>query len=164
MPKKEITLLETLAVNCTVPSQRLLLKYKREPGKNYPDIVTKLAALYGEHPDKIEIEKEFALMHPHKDFILKHCVPATKEIELDSGGVGELRSNCAGNPDCHCNKASNACGCSGIDGSGTQGGNAVIKASSGCSTLEVLTVFGVGILIGALIYRFGSVTALKIKI
>ena len=66
-----------LLANANTHNCRLLLKKLGEPDAiNHHDLELKLAEIYQKAPDKIVIEKHFAEIHPHKDFILKHLAPA----------------------------------------------------------------------------------------
>ena len=75
MSKKNIeykSLLSTLANGATGDSRRLLQQYGKEDAKNTDDLQLKLAKLYAEQPDKVQIETDFARIHPHSKFILKY--------------------------------------------------------------------------------------------
>lgn len=130
---RQINLLELLAINSTKPACRLLDRYKQPRAKDYADLQVKLAELYGEHPDKILIEKEFANIHPHKEWIIQHCSPS--ETVIDEG-------------------TSNACGCqhSSFDGSGAEKNIAIDRHRA----FELMAAMGLGIMIGAIIYRMAS--------
>lgn len=73
--KQAQSLLSSLATESTSEARALLKKYTGKDARNYADLEYKLAQFYAAHPDKIQIEKEMALIHPHKDFILKHLAP-----------------------------------------------------------------------------------------
>ena len=78
MAKKQTkftTLLSTLANGATSDSRRLLIAKTGKDARNTQDLTARLAKLYADSEDKIEIEKLFAAMHPHKDFILKYSAP-----------------------------------------------------------------------------------------
>jgi hypothetical protein len=68
--KKEIPLLTLLANESTHNSRKLLEKYKKDTGVNHVDLENKLANLYETTKDKATLEKEFAEIHPHRDFII----------------------------------------------------------------------------------------------
>ncbi len=74
-PKPTIPLLELLAKNSTAGSRALLKKYGFEDATGYDDLKLRLASMYNQAKDKIEIEKDFAEIHPHKELILKYLVP-----------------------------------------------------------------------------------------
>ncbi len=103
-PKPNIPLLELLAINATGPSRLLLKKHGKEDAKGYEDLRDKLADLYQSEKDKIAIEKEFAEIHPHKEFILKYLAPKV------TVNVPEPTASCEGNPNCNCDKTSSADG------------------------------------------------------
>lgn len=74
--KKQIykSLLFILASNCPEDCKEILKKYKGENCRtsNPKEIEMKLARMYALSPSKLEIEKDFAKIHPHKEFILKN--------------------------------------------------------------------------------------------
>jgi hypothetical protein len=74
------TLLSALAYGSPEDSQNLVIKYGGEKAKDYDELEYKLAQIYANTPDKLEIEKEFASIHPHSKFILKYLSPK-KEIK-----------------------------------------------------------------------------------
>jgi hypothetical protein len=75
-PKKpKVPLMELYAYNATIPSRQLLRKHGVADAIGYLDLQQKLTDLYQSKDDKITIEKEFAEIHPHKDFILKYLSP-----------------------------------------------------------------------------------------
>lgn len=123
--KPQLTLITLLAYQRTPQLRALLKKYGIEDAKSYSDLEVKVAQLYANSDSKMELEKEFAEIHPHKNFILKHLAPKEKSVEEVKEEMlkfaKEENSNCEGNPDCKCNeKKSNACGCgSGFDGDQT---------------------------------------------
>lgn len=94
--------MELLAYNSSIPARKILKKYGKADATGYKDLQIRLQQLYLEVPDKIELEKQLAEIHPHKDLILKYLSPTppvdTKVI------VKEPMSACEGNPDCGCNK------------------------------------------------------------
>ena len=74
--KQEITLLTLLANESTRESNGLLKKYGKAPAKDFQDLEVKLAELYfGESDKKLEIEKDFAEIHPHKKWMLRYVAP-----------------------------------------------------------------------------------------
>ncbi|MES2287569.1 MAG: hypothetical protein V4547_17880 [Bacteroidota bacterium] len=83
LPKPpRITIMELLAVNCTAQSRALLDKYNAPQPKNYEDLKDKLAELYTNCPDKKQLEKEFAEMHPHKEWIIDYVAPAPVKADI----------------------------------------------------------------------------------
>ena len=100
--KQEITLMTLLANEATEDSRKLLKKYKKPDAKNCSDLEVKLSQLYFEIPDKLQIEKEFAEIHPHKNWLLKRTI-VEKEITPPSIEVTQETSNVEGdcnNPNC----------------------------------------------------------------
>jgi hypothetical protein len=107
-PKKDITLMTLLAYESTAPARKLLQKHGFEDAKSYGDLEVKLAELYFDSPNKMEIEKELAEIHPHKDWLLrvtKVNEPIKEEkIEVKSEPIApptpaiisELKSNADG--------------------------------------------------------------------
>lgn len=70
--KQYRTLLSVLANGSTEKASSVLKKYSGETAKDTKDLEIKLAKMYAVSPSKLDIEKEFAEIHPHKDFILKY--------------------------------------------------------------------------------------------
>lgn len=137
-------LLGLLAVDSAQDVNTLLSKNGISPSNDPNELANKLAALYQNAPDKLIIEKQFAAIHPHKNFILKYnSAPSGGESMVKAANVKIaddqetkqlLRqfistaaptpefSNCEGNPNCNCKqRMSNACGCSGFSGFDAQG-------------------------------------------
>lgn len=76
--KKQIqykTLLSVLANGSEMEARDLLKKHSGQDAQDTQDLEVKLARVYALSPSKIDIEKEFAKIHPHKDFILKYNKP-----------------------------------------------------------------------------------------
>jgi hypothetical protein len=122
--KKIYGLLSLLANESTDKSRGLLKKYNQPDAKNHKDLELKLANLYKASDDKKLMDKEFCEIHPHKEFILKYTVKEPQELSVETkhkidmtedsvkdilkkyiSESGEF-SNCAGNPNCGCNKSS----------------------------------------------------------
>lgn len=127
------TLLSALAYGSPEDSQNLVIKYGGEKAKDYEELEFKLAQIYSKTPDKLEIEKEFASIHPHSKFILKYLSPkkennplepmSEKIINTSEGSnlvknilVHDGYENADGQQNhcqcCKCNKSSNADGVS----------------------------------------------------
>lgn len=123
--KKKIDgLLSLLANEATSDSRKLLVKYNKPDAKNTRDLELKLADLYKNADDKIEMDREFCNIHPHKNFIVKYTkitqpsetnVIAPHGVTLTEDKVKDILksyindgnfSNCEGNPNCSCNKSS----------------------------------------------------------
>jgi len=77
-----IPLLELIAMNSTGKARNLLSKYGKEDAVSYADLEQRLADLYAGAKDKLEIEMEFANIHPHKDFILKNLAPPPTKTKV----------------------------------------------------------------------------------
>ena len=71
--KQYKTLLSVLASGSTPEARRLLKDYCGEDAFSEVDLENKLASLYATSTSKLDLEKEFANIHPHKEFILKYC-------------------------------------------------------------------------------------------
>lgn len=52
-----------------------MLKSTGEDARNRAELVQRLAKMYATSTNKIDLERQFAEIHPHKDFILKYCSP-----------------------------------------------------------------------------------------
>lgn len=109
---KKITIMGLLA-NCSTDDARLLLKkYGYPNAKNKAELELQLAKLYKDASDKKQIEKEFAEIHPHKNFLQRYLAPqkpietteitAEKIIENPSVIGNEIVSNCNGDSACEC--------------------------------------------------------------
>lgn len=86
------TLLSVLANGSTHKANRLLKKHSGIGAKNVKDLELKLAKAYSDSTSKIDMEREFAQIHPHKDFILKYTLPEIlKQEELKKTDNNELQ-------------------------------------------------------------------------
>ncbi len=103
------SLISTLATEAPDDSKALL---SANGIKEFSNLQGKLAQFWGNSDDKIGVEKAFAAIHPHKDFILKYNKPEPTVIvkEAERETLNEDISSCDGNPDCDCEKKS------GVDG------------------------------------------------
>jgi hypothetical protein len=101
---QEITLMTVLANEATGPSRKILKEYGQSDAKNYKDLELKLAELYFNTQDKVELEKKLADIHPHKNWILKNVKPAIEETSKQVL-VEEVKSNATG--DCMCPQCQN---------------------------------------------------------
>ena len=122
-----------LANGSTDDARALLIKNSGEDAKNEQDLESKLARMYANSSSKIDIEKQFAEIHPHKDFILKYVKPkeelqhikpldapiVSEEKIVDSGKMviahdgysnASGDNNCPALCPCMANKYSNATG------------------------------------------------------
>lgn len=78
------TLLSVLANASTDKAKGLLKKHTGLNATDVKDLEIKLAKLYASSPAKIDLEKEFAEIHPHKEFILKYNKPKIKVEPLQA--------------------------------------------------------------------------------
>jgi hypothetical protein len=121
--KKEISLLTLLANESTDGSRKILKKYNKSDAVNHKDLESKLAELYFSTVDKVELEKEMAKIHPHREWLIKYEVvkveddkkePEKKEIVLKEEikieqvtpdvKVIETKSKAEGDYECPCLK------------------------------------------------------------
>lgn len=151
--QKKITILGCLANESTGKSRKLLKKHGKADATDHRDLEMKLSQLYKETDDKKALEKEFAEIHPHRDFILKHCAPKpepvavetkeveivvaepVKEVEPNFSLMPEQKSNCAGVGGC-------SCGCSGFDGATNSVSNNSANSTATNDRLIILGMFG----------------------
>lgn len=118
------SLISTLANGSTEQARELLKKHGREDAKNIEDLKVKLAKLYIESPDKIVVEKEFAEIHPHSEFLKKYITPKPEKKEISVSVPEEqiIRPDVIDKKEIELQKVC-ACGCqnyhSGFDGIGT---------------------------------------------
>lgn len=179
--KKYKTLLSVLANGSTDEARALLIKNSGEDALNEQDLENKLAKMYATSTSKIDIEKQFAEIHPHKEFILKYIKPkeelqplkpsetpvviGEKEKIVDSGKMVVVHdgysnasgySNCAGNPNCPCNKKSNCCGMSNFGGNNDMdylnASGDIQPTSGGNQTALVLGLVSVVAIFGMVLY------------
>lgn len=160
------TLLSVLANGSELESRALLKKHSGEDAKNTQDLEVKLARLYALSPNKIDIEKEWAEIHPHKDFILKYNKPKELPTSVDAVPVEKIitdttvldagYSNCSGNQNCNCNKTSNACGCSGFNGfsnaSGSSEQSSTYQPNQNQSAVMVVGIVSVVAILGMVLF------------
>ena len=103
--RQDITLMTLLANESVAESRNLLKKYGKEDAKDHKDLEVKLAELYFATPDKVQLEKELASIHPHKNWILKYYPQVKEEIKQEpikeeALPIKENKSNADG--DCGC--------------------------------------------------------------
>lgn len=94
--RKEITLMTILANEATADSRKLLKKYNRPDAKSHSDLEQKLAQLYFDTTDKVQLEKEMAAIHPHRKWIEKYIEPKVEITET----IEETKSNVDGGCNC----------------------------------------------------------------
>lgn len=170
--KEYQTLLSVLANGSTDKARDLLKRHSGQDATNSQDLQVKLARVYALSPSKIEIEKEFAQIHPHKDFILKYLSPkaevstpvvdkvVVKEEVVEQGHApcGNPRCtkcneffNCGGNSSCSCGKTSNACGsCSQF--SGADGGQSLAVQPQNQNAVVIVGLVSIVALFGMVLY------------
>lgn len=156
------SLISTLANASTKKANALLVKYNKEVAGDTNDLKIKLAKLYAEAPDKIQVEKDFAQIHPHYTFLAKYVtekkVEKPKEVDVKAVEDKLVKqivahdgySNANGSED----NFLNACGCgcqhcrnrmSGFDGPGNQG-------SQKNSAMDYIGIIGMVGVIGVAFY------------
>ncbi len=163
------TLLSVLANGSELESRDLLKKYSGQDAQNTKDLEAKLARVYALSTDKREIEKQFALIHPHKEFILKYIKPKeelqalqpdtsitedtdVKEAEkLTNTVIHDGYSNANGYD---CSKSSNACGCnSSFNGYSNMIGDTQSSAlTSNNHAIMVVGIVSIVALVGMVLY------------
>lgn len=75
------TLISVLANGATSDARKLLIQKTGKDAKNISDLEVKLSQMYVGSEDKIALEKAFAEIHPHKDFLLKYASVSTPKKE-----------------------------------------------------------------------------------
>ncbi|MEM2138581.1 MAG: hypothetical protein QXM96_00290 [Candidatus Woesearchaeota archaeon] len=91
--KDDINLITLISNESTKGARKILKDYGIEDAKNHLDLELKLSKLYLDNSNKIEIEKRFYEIHPHKDWIIKmyNLINAEKiqkdETKLNKSGV-----------------------------------------------------------------------------
>lgn len=161
--KKDITIMCLVANENTAGARKLLQKHGKSDAINHADLELKLSEAYKDCGDKRDFEKELALAHPHKDFILKYLGESTaqpteesvkealRKEALEDRQVSTLDENfhqMCGCPSCQ-QKMSNACGC-GSSFSGTNNDTTNKKLSS--SDIQVLGLISIVAIFGLVIY------------
>lgn len=134
--KKEYkTLLSALAFGSTDDSQKILAKNGIPEAKTYEELEYQLAKLYSNSTDKIKLEREFAEIHPHAQFILKYLAPKpentpevveTLKTEVAQPQIVELKSNASG------------CGCSSAEGTTESSQNINIQSLALVSVVAII--------------------------
>ena len=160
--KQDISMMCLIANENTSGSRKLLKKLGKSDAKNHDDLELSLAKLYKDAADKLVVEKEFAEIHPHKDFILKYCENKTskKEIEpeqievqkkevieqseIDPAPAEMIYSNCCGMSGAN-GQSSCACGCGGASsftGNNTGSGSTDTKDLMMFGMVAIVSIFG----------------------
>lgn len=155
------TLLSVLANGSWDSARELLKKHSGQDATDTKDLEVKLARVYALSPRKYEIEKEFADIHPHKDFILKYNQPkllneaktaienlpmegepivkidVPNEVVVSKQVIHESVSNAQGHAPCgnpNCPKCSRYFANSSCEGSSNCSCNNKISSACGCSS------------------------------
>lgn len=76
--KQYATLLSVLAHASTNDARQLLLTNTGEKAVNKQDLEQKLAKMYAQSTHKVDLERQMAEIHPHRDFLLKYL----KKVEV----------------------------------------------------------------------------------
>ena len=79
--RQDITLMTILANEATDGSRKLLKKYGQPDAKSHRDLEQKLADLYFNMQDKVQLEKEMAAIHPHRKWLTKYIEPKVEVVE-----------------------------------------------------------------------------------
>jgi hypothetical protein len=135
--RQDITLMTLLANESTSDSRKLLKKYGKQDASNHKDLEVKLAELYFANPDKIQIEKELASIHPHKDWILKYYpqnIEVVKEEPIVEATISKIENNSQADGGCGCGGSSN------FDATSTQN---IQKSLSPIDYVAILGVIGI---------------------
>ncbi len=107
--RKDITLMTILANEATAESRKLLKKYGKADAQSHADLEQKLAELYFNTSDKVQLEKEMAAIHPHRKWIEKYIEPKVEVVETK---VEETSS--ADGCNCGCGFGASTCGATGL--------------------------------------------------
>ena len=147
--KPDITLMTLLAYEATSDARKLLKKYNAKDARGYADLEQRLSELYVSTPDKVQLEKDLAAIHPHKKWLLKTIPPVEVKVET-AEIVPEEKSSNADGCDCKECRAYKPCPCtmnrnweqkSGADGSTKEKQATSIYDYAG--PMGMLIVFGI---------------------
>ena len=113
---QKITIMGLLANSSTDDARLLLKKYGYPNARNRAELELSLAKIYKDADDKRQVEKDFAEIHPHKNFLKKYLtietpkenveIVAEKIVETPLTTIEESTSNCNGDTTCSCCKSS----------------------------------------------------------
>lgn len=113
---KKITIMGLLANSSTDDARLLLKKYGYPNARNKAELELLLAKMYKDADDKKQVEKDFAEIHPHKNFLKRYLttetpkesveIVAEKIVETPLTTIEESTSNCNGDTTCSCCKSS----------------------------------------------------------
>lgn len=155
------TLLSVLANGSTEQSRDLLTKYSGENAQNVKDLEVKLARLYATSTNKKDIERAFAEIHPHKDFILKY-VTAKQEIKpLEAiheqvvkpiDGTETKKMVMVHDGYCNANGSEQTCSCPKCMGYSNASGEQPQSADKGNQNIMVLGIVSVVAILGMVLY------------
>ena len=78
---RKITIMGLLAECSTDDARKLLKKYGLPEARNTQELEFQLAKLYKTCDDKKQLERDFAEIHPHKEFLKKYLLPPPPKKE-----------------------------------------------------------------------------------
>ena len=143
------TLLSTLANGSTGNARELLKHHTGSDAQNSLELQNKLEELWANSDNKPLLEKQFALIHPHKDFILKYAMPKQPEVKVIQAGNNQTENEdqaaCDGSPACNCPQTEKL---SGVDGTAPQ---TIVQGES--NTFAILALVSIVGIIGLLISK-----------
>ncbi len=160
--KPPITITELLSINRTADCRRLLKANGMPDATSHADLQNKLVELYRNTPDKRELEKQIAELHPHREFILKYLpvkddikVQPVTDVDAKTKVIANEWAGTEGNRNAYNQKYLCACGCGGssFDGTGPNKFATIERRLQQQNTLTIIvgTLVAVG-LIGAIIH------------
>lgn len=82
--KEYSTLLAVISSAATNDARAILRKYSGEDATDVKDLQQKLAQTWKYSAEKLDMEKDIAKIHPHKDFILKYNQPAPIDVPAET--------------------------------------------------------------------------------
>lgn len=117
------------------------------------ELQQRLARAYAVSSYKVDIDKEFASIHPHKDFILKYLAPKQEEFQVKNEPVVIQTDSTAkeeNKPDCPCKKKQQAGGYSNIEGDSLpfNKNNEIVSPGA----IFALSLVGVVAIVGMVLY------------
>lgn len=144
--QQRVTLLGTIANGSTAKARKLLKKYKMPDAVNHEDLEYRLTELYHKQDDKIQLEKDLAMIHPHMDFILKYCETKKEAPEIMEAPLESTKKAITEATSCAC-----GCGSMGFDASksyasgySNAAGEVPVSSSLGSNTgIIVIGVLGI---------------------
>lgn len=149
------SLLLILATTCPEDCKAMLKKYNGEqPKTNNPkELEMKLGRMYAMSSQKLDIEKDLANIHPHKNFILKNqpvrqvekeipSIVADGEVKKDSIVIEEPKASDVCNCKCAQNRYSNA--------DGNESASMMQRPDN--QTIMMLSIVGIVAIFGMVLY------------